>query len=98
MWCGCYSLGRKDDAERRDFKEMVMKVAEAAKKLEVSATTIYALVAAGKLRCYRVGMGRGCIRIADEHIAEYLGKAAPAVSAPAAPRPVPPRLKHLRLS
>ena len=75
-----------------------MKVKEAAARLEVSVTTIYALVAAGKLRCYRVGVGRGCIRIAPEHIAEYLGLAEPKTVQPAAPPPPRPRLKHLRVS
>jgi excisionase family DNA binding protein len=76
-----------------------MSVKEAAAKLEVSVTTVYGLVAAGKLRCFRVGLGRGCIRIAEEHIAEYLGKAA--ATPPSPPPPLPPaarRLKHLRLS
>jgi excisionase family DNA binding protein len=76
-----------------------MSVKQAAARLEVSVTTVYALVAAGRLRCYRVGMGRGCIRIAEEHLAEYLGKAEPKVAEPAAPPPPRvPRLKHLRIS
>ncbi len=76
-----------------------MRVKEAAARLEVSPKTVYALVAAGELRCYRVGLGRGCIRIAEEHIAEYLGKAEPKfVQPPATPPPRVPRLKHLRVS
>ncbi len=72
-----------------------MKVWEAAKRLEVSPATVYSLVACGKLKCYRVGMGRGCIRIAEEHLAEYLQAAETALIQPPA-RHV--RLKHLRLS
>jgi excisionase family DNA binding protein len=73
-----------------------MSVKAAAALLEVSVTTVYGLVAAGKLRCYRVGVGRGRIRIAETHINEYLGKAesAPVPPAPASP---PPSLRHIRL-
>ena len=73
-----------------------MTVREAAAKLEVSQATVYALVAAGKLRCFRVGMGRGAIRVSDEHLADYLKGSEPV--AKVAPAPVHrPRLKHLRL-
>jgi excisionase family DNA binding protein len=74
-----------------------MKVAEAAARLEVSSATIYGLVAAGKLRCHRVGLGRGAIRISEQHIAEFLAGAEPVVKP--APAPVAARtkvrLKHL---
>lgn len=49
-----------------------MKVKEAAAMLEVSPCIVYGLVAAGQLRHYRVGRGRGVIRIAEEHVREYL--------------------------
>lgn len=73
-----------------------MRVREAAQRLDVSVATVYALVASGKLGCYRIGNGRGCIRIAEEHLAEYLKGAEPVI----APTPPPPpkrqiRLKHL---
>lgn len=73
-----------------------MTVKKAAERLEVSAATIYNLVAAGKLCCVRVGVGRGAIRILEEHIAEFLQGAGPAAKNPPAPsRPV--KLKHIRL-
>ena len=76
-----------------------MTVKQAAARLEVSAATVYGLVAAGKLRCHRVGLGRGAIRISDEHIATYLAEAERGVVV--TPPPPPPvnreRLKHLRL-
>ena len=75
-----------------------MKVREAAARLEVSAATVYALVAAGRLRCYRVGMGRGSIRISDEHLAAYLAGAEPKAATPAVAVPVRRvKLKHLNL-
>ena len=74
-----------------------MKVKEAAARLEVSAATVYGLVAAGKLRCYRVGLGRGCIRISEDHIAAYLAASEPAVLPPApVPAPAPARRMKLK--
>jgi excisionase family DNA binding protein len=76
-----------------------MKVREAAVRLEVGTDTVYSLVAAGKLRCCRVGMGRGSIRISEEQIVEYL-KSCETGGMPPQPAPQPARkitLKHLRL-
>ena len=72
-----------------------MTVRQAAQRLEVSVSTVYALVASGKLRCSRIGLGRGVIRISEEHLAEYLKGAEPVIApAPLTTRPV--RLKHIR--
>jgi excisionase family DNA binding protein len=73
-----------------------VNVKQAAARLEVSVATVYTLVAAGKLKHYRIGNGRGVVRIAEEHLAEFLERAEPEAAPPApAPRV---RLKHLRLS
>jgi excisionase family DNA binding protein len=75
-----------------------VNVRQAATRLEVSQATVYALVAAGKLKCYRVGLGRGCIRISEEHIADYLEKAEAKVTVPSAhASPSLPQLRNLRL-
>lgn len=71
-----------------------MTVKQAALRLEVSPATIYGLVASGRLKCYRIGAGRGVIRIAEEHVSEYLRTAETEPARPPAPRA---RLKHLRL-
>jgi excisionase family DNA binding protein len=47
-------------------------VQDAATRLMVSAALVYELVALGKLPCYRIGRGRGAIRISEEHIQSYL--------------------------
>jgi excisionase family DNA binding protein len=74
-----------------------VRVRDAAKQLDVSTSTVYSLIAAGRLRCSRVGLGRGVIRISEEHLAAYLRAAEPApASAPAPARQ--PRVRHLRLS
>jgi excisionase family DNA binding protein len=74
-----------------------MRVKEAAERLEVSTATVYALVASGRLRCHRIGIGRGAIRISDDQLADYLkGSLSEIVQEP----PVVnerPRLKYIRL-
>ena len=76
-----------------------MTVAEAARKLEVSPSLVYSLVASGQLGCYRIGHGRGMIRISEGHITEYLGRSERGrEAAPPPPAPVAPRnLRHIRL-
>ena len=60
-----------------------MTVKDAAARLEVSPSLVYALIASGRLRCTRHGLGRGCIRISEEQLAEYLASVEQAE--PAAP-------------
>jgi len=50
-------------------------VGEIAKKLRVSLACAYALVESGQLACYRIGTGRGTIRISDEHLQQFLKRA-----------------------
>jgi excisionase family DNA binding protein len=73
-----------------------MTVREAAIRLEVSVSLTYALVYAGKLRCTRHGLGRGCIRVSEEQLVDYLAGTEPK---PQAPRPALPRkaFRHVRL-
>lgn len=72
-----------------------MTVKQAAARLEVSTATVYALIAGGRLRCTRIGLGRGVIRISDQQLLDYLRAAEPVAARPPATRA---RLKHLRLS
>lgn len=52
--------------------EALFLVSEIAARLRCSLSNVYNLIAAGKLRCYRVGRGRGAIRVSERHIQEYL--------------------------
>jgi excisionase family DNA binding protein len=70
-----------------------MTVRDVAEKLSCSTATVYALIASGKLRHYRIGTSRGAIRVAEEHIAEFLNGAEVGPLAP----PPNVRLKRLRL-
>jgi excisionase family DNA binding protein len=59
-----------------------MKVKQAVERLEISVGMVYGLIAAGKLKCVRHGLGRGTVRIAEEHLAAYTrGAEAGAVGA-----------------
>ena len=75
-----------------------MRVKDAAIRLDVSSATIYGLIAAGKLRCHRLGLGRGCIRISEEHLSEFLRGAEKGFDPPSAPtaRIIRPTLRHLK--
>ena len=51
-----------------------MSPAQAAERLEISRSLIYALVEEGRLKCLRIGRRgrRGKIVIKDEHITAFL--------------------------
>jgi excisionase family DNA binding protein len=49
-----------------------MKVAEAAERLEISASLVYSLLMMGKLRGNRHGLGRGTWRISAEQLQDYI--------------------------
>ena len=50
----------------------MMRVAEVARRLDVSAKVVYALLESGRLRAYRVGTGRGSYRVTEDHLRDYL--------------------------
>ena len=74
-----------------------MRVKDVAARLEVSPGTVYGLIASGKLRCYRVGNGRGVVRISEEQFSAFLKRSEPQVPAPNIPR-ASFKLKHLRMT
>ena len=47
-------------------------VQEVAKLLGISSSLVYALVQKNRLPTYRIGTGRGAIRIADDDLREFL--------------------------
>jgi excisionase family DNA binding protein len=74
-----------------------MRVKEAADRLDVSIATVYALVASGRLRCHRIGIGRGAIRISEEQLTDYLKESLSEIIQEPPLVNDPPRLKHIRL-
>jgi excisionase family DNA binding protein len=67
----------------------VFTIAEIAKKLRISPACAYALIESGQLPCYRIGIGRGTIRVSDEQLQVYLAANTVKHSLPSA-------AKHLR--
>jgi excisionase family DNA binding protein len=49
-----------------------MTVKQAAQRLEVAPSTVYALCAAGLMPHHRVGLGRGVIRIDEADVRDYI--------------------------
>ena len=75
----------------------MLTVKETASRLNVSAASIYAMISVGKLGCHRIGVGRGAIRISEEHIAVLLESSAMNRGEATVRKPPRPRLKHLKL-
>ena len=80
-------------------EQMLFTVAEVAEQLRCSQALVYALVSKGRLAGFRIGVGRGGIRISDADIQAYLASvrvnANEEVSVTKPPRR---QLKHLKLS
>jgi excisionase family DNA binding protein len=55
----------------------VLTVNQAAERLGVCAQTVYALIEKGRLRCQRIGVGRGTIRIRPQDLAGCLAEPEP---------------------
>lgn len=73
----------------------MMRVADVAERLDVSGKAVYALIAAGRLRAYRIG---GSYRIDEQQLHDYLAGVVtgPAPAPPPPPPPSPaPRLRWL---
>ncbi len=59
-----------------------MTVRQVAKNLEISPSLVYGLIAAGRLKCTRHGIGRGTIRVSEDQVRAYMENAAKAQPAP----------------
>lgn len=59
-----------------------MKVADAAKRLEVSSATVYSLIDVGHLGCRRTGKTGRAIRITEEQLQEYIDSTIISASKP----------------
>jgi excisionase family DNA binding protein len=78
----------------------LLSVDQSAAWLNVSRTTIYGLIRDGRIRTYRVGLGRGKVLIAEGELERFLATCreepdfAGAASANPAPRSAPRRLRR----
>jgi excisionase family DNA binding protein len=75
----------------------MMKVREAAAKMNASPSFVYSAISDGRLRCYRIGKGgHGGIRISEEQLHAFLqATEVNGESLPPKPAPRPIKLKHL---
>ncbi len=51
------------NADGKDMEPRLLMVREVAGPLRVSVSSVYALVAQGRVPCHRIGAGRGSIRV-----------------------------------
>ena len=75
---------------------MLLSIKQAAERIQVGQTTVRGLCQQGKLRYFRIGLGRGVIRIDEGDLEEYLKGT---MVGPEKAQPLPPRerFKHLRV-
>jgi excisionase family DNA binding protein len=78
----------------------MLTVKQAAESLSISTGLLYALVALGRIRHERYGLGRGTIRISEEALQEFRQSRTVAPAESGSLRPAPAlsvKLKHLSL-
>lgn len=77
---------------------MLLKVPDVVKRLNVSQSTVYALIESGRLPSHRIGCGRGAVRVSEEDLIAYLDSCRTERTSDE-PRRAAPRikLKHLRI-
>ncbi len=74
----------------------LLTVKEVSTMLRVSPSLVYGLVDSGKLSCFRIGKGRGAIRISQSDLENFLINSQ---QSPPAPQDQlrHPKLRHLKL-
>ena len=70
----------------------MLTVAEVASRLRVSCSTVYSLIEAGHLRCYRIGLKRGTIRVTEDQLKVFLTSVEVTPTSSSAPE-----LRHIRV-
>jgi excisionase family DNA binding protein len=74
--------------------EPLYKIDQVAERLNISISTLYRLVASGRIEHHRIGCGRGAIRFSESQVRAYMAKTERKLLPAGAPRV---RLKHLRI-
>ena len=72
-------------------QDRLSTVAEVARQWHCSLALVYALVAEGRLECYRLGLGRGTIRFTEAQLRQFLD------STLVKQRGLAEALKHIRM-
>lgn len=77
---------------------MLLKVPDVVQRLNVSQSTVYALIESGRLPSHRVGCGRGAVRVSEDDLHAYLISCRTEQKITEPRRAVPRvKLRHLRL-
>ena len=84
------------EEESRRAEAVLLTVAKSRRCFVCPSNCVYELVAKGKLGCYRVGVGRGAIRVRQSDVEMYL-TACRKDKHEETPRVPRPRLKHLTI-
>ena len=85
-----------NEREQKSEEQDLLTVREVARLLRVSQNCVYELVAKGGIAAYRLGAGRGTIRIKRDHVQAYLEACRVEQTEPRAHLPRP-QLKHLTI-
>jgi excisionase family DNA binding protein len=80
-----------------DNGSFLMTVREVAAILRVSPSLVYRLVDAGKIGSFRIGKGRGAIRISRDSVNQFLASSQAAPSEQKTDRTHRASLRHLKL-
>ena len=79
----------------------MLTVKDVAERLNIAPSTVYSLLSQNKLRCYRIGLGRGTIRVSEDDLSVFLAGTASGVATdetmPAAAR-TRQKLRHITVS
>ncbi|WP_146599765.1 helix-turn-helix domain-containing protein [Novipirellula aureliae] len=81
------------------MKSSMLTVNEVADRLNVAPSTVYGLLSQGRLKCYRIGLGRGTIRVSEDELARFLAATVSDPSEHETEQPQEPRqsLKHIKM-
>ena len=72
----------------------MLTVKQVKDRLNLSRSSVYALIDSGELKSYRLGAGRGAIRVSEKQLEDFLrSRESGGASVP----PVPLKLKNLSL-
>jgi excisionase family DNA binding protein len=80
----------------KSVEHTMLTVDQTAERLQVSKSIVYSLIERGKLVCYRIGLGRGTIRVSVSDLENFLTNCRDGGSSSSSRR-TGKRLRHIEL-